>query len=157
MARIKPMPPEVVAHIRKTYEYDAQTGLIRHRRTGRLNLGWSSTSGYLEIVIRMGNKLVRLLYHRAVWLLATGCWPHMEIDHIDGDRRNNAIGNLRLVTSSENHRNAYYKAKANPDTGLPGVSPYGREYRASVSGRVVRAATPHCVFTLCSLMGKRYE
>ncbi len=45
----------------------------------------------------------------------------MEIDHIDCDRLNNAIDNLRVVTSSENKRNPltieHYK-EANKNKGF---------------------------------------
>lgn len=44
--------------------------------------------------------------HRVAWLLMTGEWPVGDIDHIDGDPKNNKFSNLRDVTSSENHRNA---------------------------------------------------
>lgn len=43
--------------------------------------------------------------HRVVWAIVYGETPSMEIDHIDGDRANNRIENLRLVTGAENQRN----------------------------------------------------
>ena len=45
-------------------------------------------------------------YHRIVWTLLNGDIPEgMEIDHIDGNRINNDINNLRLVTGRENNLN----------------------------------------------------
>lgn len=45
-----------------------------------------------------------LLAHRAIWAVVHGEWPD-QIDHINGDRADNRIVNLRNVTSDENHRN----------------------------------------------------
>lgn len=55
-----------------------------------------------------GYRLVKLLgktyrLHRVVWMLHNGAIPDgMEVDHVDGDVQNNRIGNLRLVTKSQN-------------------------------------------------------
>ena len=45
--------------------------------------------------------------HRVVWSLTYNCEipPKLQIDHIDGDRANNCISNLRLVTHVVNSRN----------------------------------------------------
>lgn len=46
-----------------------------------------------------------LLAHRVAWAMHHGEWPAGEIDHINGDRTDNRIGNLRVVTRRENSRN----------------------------------------------------
>ena len=43
--------------------------------------------------------------HRVIWAFHYGEWPADQIDHIDGDRGNNDLANLRDVTSAENGRN----------------------------------------------------
>ena len=43
--------------------------------------------------------------HRTAWLLHYGEWPHGDLDHIDRDRSNNRISNLRLAERIENNRN----------------------------------------------------
>ena len=61
--------------------------------------------------------------HRVVWELHFGKIPHgLLIDHIDGDRSNNDIGNLRLVTHTENSTNR--KQTSSCKTGITGVSFY---------------------------------
>lgn len=57
--------------------------------------------------------------HRAVWFEHYGFWPDCDIDHIDGDKTNNNISNLRLATRSENMANRD-KPKQNT-SGFKGV------------------------------------
>lgn len=57
-------------------------------------------TGYRHI--SLGGKFYQA--HRLVWLHVYGSWPD-KIDHIDGDKSNNRINNLRSVTDAENSRN----------------------------------------------------
>ena len=51
-----------------------------------------------------------VLEHRAIWELLNGPIPKgMEIDHINRDRTDNRIENLRLVTPSQNRHNTEAK------------------------------------------------
>lgn len=43
--------------------------------------------------------------HRLVWLYHHGEWPDGQLDHIDRDKRNNRIENLRPATNAENLQN----------------------------------------------------
>lgn len=61
---------------------------------------------------------VKSYAHRVIWALIHGEWPDV-IDHIDGDRGNNLISNLRSVTKAENARNA--RVGSNNKTGVMGV------------------------------------
>ena len=60
--------------------------------------GSSTEYGYSDISV-LGK---RYKLHRLVWFWHKGKWPINIIDHIDGDRRNNRIENLRDVTASQN-------------------------------------------------------
>lgn len=40
--------------------------------------------------------------HRVIWLMHCGTWPSMDLDHINGIRSDNRIGNLREVTMAQN-------------------------------------------------------
>lgn len=72
--------------------------------------------GYWRITIN--NKSYRA--HRIAWLYTYGRWPKDQIDHIDGNKLNNRIDNLRKANNSENNRNVGLK-KTNK-SGHKGVS-----------------------------------
>jgi hypothetical protein len=57
--------------------------------------------------------------HRAVWAFHYGQWPQHQIDHIDGDRSNNRIANLRDVIGAENCKNK--KTYRTSRSGVAGV------------------------------------
>jgi hypothetical protein len=58
--------------------------------------------GYLLI------KLQRRSYkaHRLAWLYVCGVWPEDQLDHINRNRSDNRISNLREVTNKQNLQNA---------------------------------------------------
>lgn len=60
-----------------------------------------------------------LLAHRVIWAVAYGTWPSDEIDHIDGDRANNKLENLRVASRNDNMRNT--GIRCNNHSGCPGV------------------------------------
>lgn len=74
---------------------------LRHRK-----------SGY--VAVKFSGREFRL--HRIVWEAFNGKIPDkMEINHIDGDKKNNRLDNLECVTRSQNLKHAYA-------TGLMDVS-----------------------------------
>lgn len=60
--------------------------------------------------------------HRIVFELSHGRCPVSDIDHIDGNRSNNAIENLREVTPAMNARNC--KLQSRNKTGKTGVDKF---------------------------------
>lgn len=57
--------------------------------------------------------------HRVIWCLVHGHWPVNDIDHIDGDCRNNRLENLRCVTHGENLKNQ--RRPSDNTSGVVGV------------------------------------
>jgi hypothetical protein len=58
-------------------------------------------NGYISI----GSRGKRYLEHRIIWLLLTGSFPEFQLDHINGDRADNKLSNLRPCNNSENNQN----------------------------------------------------
>lgn len=124
------------SELRKKHRYDPLTGELTHAtqhnhirigdRVGSLNGGYLTT--------RLHN--VSLKVHRIIYQMHHGDFDEsLEIDHIDGNRRNNRIENLRAVTKHVNQLN-----KSLPSTngsGVIGVSwskPH-RKWRAQIKYR----------------------
>lgn len=89
-------------------EYDPNTGLIKwKKRRGRACKGKEAGSfdreGYRRIVVDRSEYRA----HRIAWLLHYGEWPPIDcdIDHVNGERDDNRIANLRVVTRRENLSN----------------------------------------------------
>lgn len=77
----------------------------------------SKSTGYYYVHYNYRNYLA----HRVIWALVNKENPQgFIIDHIDRNRSNNKIGNLRKVTTSENTRNT--SLKAHNKTGFNGVT-----------------------------------
>lgn len=90
-------------------------------RVGNIPAGAAAGSkgkrGYIDISI---NK-ERHGAHRLAWLYVHGDWPTGEIDHWDGCKSNNRIGNLRDITHAANTQNLRSAHRRNISAGLLGV------------------------------------
>jgi hypothetical protein len=104
--------------LRLHFAYDPSTGQF-DRANGKA-CGWLTEKGYLRV--RFMGAQYRV--HRLIWLYHHGAQPIGEIDHINGDRLDNRISNLRLVTPTINRQNQR-KARSDSKTGLLGASPTG--------------------------------
>lgn len=87
-------------------------GLV-FNRWGR-NIGYSK-EGYMCSKVREDNKTVRVYLHQYIWFYFNNTIPDV-IDHINGDRKDNRLENLRNVTLQQNQFNrkntkGYYKVK----------------------------------------------
>ena len=104
-------------HIRQAIDYNQLTGVLT-RKTGPkagLPTGTLSKDGYLIVRI-LGTNVYA---HRIAWLHLHGRWPVQFIDHIDGNKTNNCISNLRECSTSQNAQNK--KRHSNNTTGFIGV------------------------------------
>lgn len=107
--------------LREHLNYDAESGLF-YRKRSHLNTKAGEIASSINPdgyrTVRINGR--RYLQHHLAWLEAYGCMPPGFIDHIDGDRRNNRVENLRLATKQQNNCNR--KIRSNNTSGLKGVS-----------------------------------
>lgn len=123
------------ARVRDYYNYDAATGLLTVKERPKHEFSPSRYASHIKAVgepagsITVGGYVHVYLdgkqykAHRLIWLLLNGEWPaypEFEIDHINGDRADNRIGNLRKVTKSDNQRNG--GRRINNTSGVHGVN-----------------------------------
>lgn len=96
----------------RLYWVERGRGILKKKN---LQAGSYDAHGYGQIVID------RKVYkeHRLVWMYFYGEMPSKQIDHINHERRDNRIENLRVVDNKENHRNR--PKQSNNKSGFVGV------------------------------------
>ena len=123
--------------LREKFAYDRETGAFYQNRDfgSRYKQGdradhpaHSRLAGYRFVSI-INQKV---LAHRAAWLYVYGEFPSMHIDHINGDRSDNRISNLRIVSHKQNIENQRKPSKRST-TGFLGVHKHQGKFRASIT------------------------
>ena len=107
--------------LRSLYNCDFDAGKITHKHGKRgaqngANVGSVSNDGYRRVTYA-GKSFAA---HRVVWAMYYGEWPLDVLDHKDGNRDNNSIGNLRIANPGLNAANR--KKHRNSAARLKGVS-----------------------------------
>jgi hypothetical protein len=110
------------SQLRETFSYN--DGILTWKsKKGKVNsfvgkkVGCVNQVGYVVVVI----DRVQYTAHRIIWIMHNGEIPQgMVIDHIDGDKTNNNIENLRCVTSAQNTMNRK-RPPSNNTSGYMGV------------------------------------
>jgi hypothetical protein len=102
LPHMKPGPS--ISDLKEWLDYDPLTGIFRRKKTPRNHIAAGSVAGtpgrHGYIGVRV--KGPKYMAHRLAWLWVHGEWPLLLIDHIDGNKSNNRIENLRLVTNGQN-------------------------------------------------------
>lgn len=131
----------VLTHERllEVLNYDPETGLFRWRiavsnsvKIGAI-AGSVDNNGYRRMCID-GRR--NYLAHRLAWFYVHGEWPTESLDHIDCNKINNAIANLRPASTAENLRNR--GKNRNNKSGYKGVCFDRRDQRWRATIRVDR-------------------
>lgn len=94
--------------VRELFDCDPKSGALywRARSNSRVKAGalaghFQPRTGYICVTIK-GQKYRA---HRLIWLHVYGRWPDGELDHINNNRIDNRISNLRPATPSQNKWN----------------------------------------------------
>lgn len=88
--------------LRELFQYDSATGILTRRigkRAGRIT--GTSKKGYLSVYA----DRVSYQAHLIVWAMIHDKWPEKYIDHVNRDKSDNRIENLREASHSENCQN----------------------------------------------------
>lgn len=119
--------------LKELLHYSPETGIFTWLRDqGRVKKG--SIAGAVDYYGYIVIRLDRVLYkaHRLAWLYVHGEWPDKNIDHINRQRNDNRLKNLRDVDQSVNGHNG--KMKATNTSGFTGVT--WRKDRGKWSARI---------------------
>jgi len=118
-----------IAALREHFDYNPETGIITWRkpaarrcRAGEV-AGIINDSGYVLLTLLS----IKVRGHRVAWAMHHGEWPDGEIDHINNNRADNRIANLRLATRRQNSVNQPGRGS---NTGVKGVYWYKNRYMA---------------------------
>lgn len=120
-----------IERVAELFTYDPESGIVRrkidHNRCKAGDaVGSLSAGGYLSV--RIDKKAYYV--HRLAWFMTYGRWPEGVIDHIDGDRLNNKLANLRDASSLVNMQNTL---KPKGKQRLLGVSLHrGKYWKAGI-------------------------
>lgn len=105
------------AFLKEKFNYDPATGIFsRISKRCRNPNGVQDKDGYIRF--RINGRTYS--GHRMAWIYMNGHDSRFLIDHVNGDKSDNRIENLREATSSQNLHNA--KRSARNTSGVKGVS-----------------------------------
>ncbi len=104
--------------LRAKLDYDEATGVFRWRSSGK-------AAGYLAG--KYGRRQIEIdgvarYAHRLAWLYVHGEWPAGQIDHLNGDKHDNRISNLRVLPGTAENKQNQNRSYRNNSSGMLGVS-----------------------------------
>lgn len=115
--KYKKLPSQ--SELKEYFRYDSESGkLYWAKKTGRGTRLGHEVGNIADGYRQTSFKKNKLLVHRIIWKLVYGTDPS-ELDHINGDRADNRIENLRSIDRSKNTRNK--KLWSKNSTGQYGV------------------------------------
>jgi hypothetical protein len=115
-----------------TLDYDTTTGIFTNKYTrGRAKQGSisgciSKGKGYLSIMVNKYSYYA----HRLAWFYVYKVWPEGFLDHINGNKLDNSISNLRECTQSQNMHNVAPRINK---VGFRGVSSVRGLFQARIT------------------------
>jgi hypothetical protein len=121
--------------IKSALKYDQDTGIFyflvdSHKRKINQPASRKHSKGYVYLYV-LGKCI---LAHRAAWIYVYGkIEDSMQIDHINRNRSDNRISNLRLVSQSENiHNSSIRKTNTSGFVGV-GKNCHSKKWRSRIT------------------------
>lgn len=112
-----------VERLNELFVYSPELGRLYRRATGEA-VGHLTHQGYLRTKV----DGVRTQLHRIVWKMRTGDEPPEIIDHVNGDKLDNRMGNLREADRS---KNLFWQPKSiKNNSGIVGVCWEQRKHKS---------------------------
>ena len=133
--------PFPIDRLRELLAYDGDTGHLRWL-VNRNKVRAGSVAGSVDqtgyVCVKIDRRILKA--HRVAWAMTHGAWPKDQIDHINGERADNMIANLREASRSENLQNQR-RPRSDNKTGYLGVNwqTSDKRWRAQIkaAGRVI--------------------
>lgn len=118
--------------LKELLDYDPATGFFTHLTSGR---GRGRKAGARAGCLELGYTMVgvcgrKYQAHRLAWFFVHGAWPRDQLDHINMQRSDNRIANLREATNAQNGANC--PARRRNKCGKKGVSKMKGRWRAQI-------------------------
>ena len=95
----------------QNYSFCLETHEVRNDITGKIKKPYLNTTGYYRVSLYYQYREKHYTIHQLVWITNNGLYDTNKyvIDHIDHNKTNNSLGNLRLVDKSINNSNITHK------------------------------------------------
>ncbi len=130
----------LIERLNELFTIDSSAGTLtrkitcgRRRPAGEIISANGIKSGYK--LVNVDNKMISL--HRIIWMMSNGEIPAgVQIDHINGNSKDNRLSNLRACTPTQNMMNK--RAYSNNRSGYKGVyydnsKNYEKKWRAQIT------------------------
>lgn len=128
----KPQSPRPKIEILKElFEYNPETGILIWKKSYFKSRNGKHAGGLdakNKCRVGIGDKVIPA--HHVCFAMYHGFWPKDQIDHINRDRLDNRICNLREATNAQNIRNRMNSKP--PKSGYKGVSLHKGRYIALI-------------------------
>jgi len=86
--------------LREVFDYDPETGIITRKNSDLCRLNKEGDAGHVDVkgYLAITTGPYRFAGHRVAWALFYGEWPKKALKHINRDKLDNRIANLREAT-----------------------------------------------------------
>ena len=127
--------------LKQLVSYDPETGVFTNStprkkvRVGEVAGALDKSNGYIKLTIDRRHYFA----HRLAFLFVTGAWPTGIVDHINGNKTDNKLANLRQGSRELNQQNMR-KANNASSSGLLGAFKKRDKWESKIKvhGKVIR-------------------